>query len=76
LTKKSFKKFFHYFKTYYYYYLILLYPIKSNYLLSLEIIVILYFPLNNSPFSAKALRVDPVVIFSGAKDKAAFLKEV
>jgi hypothetical protein len=38
-------------------------------------IVILYFSLKSFPFSAKVLIVGPVVIYSGAKDKAAFLKE-
>jgi hypothetical protein len=31
--------------------------------------------LKSFPFSAKALIVGPVVKYSGAKDKAAFLKE-
>jgi len=40
-----------------------------------DVILILYLSLKSLPFSAKALIVGPVVIYSGAKDKAAFLKE-
>ena len=48
---------------------------EGRYCLSFKSGLILNSPLKSLPFSAKALRVCPVVIKSGAKDKAAFLKE-